>query len=219
MPELKLAASILSCDFLDLKAQVKEAEDAGANMLHYDVMDGTFVPEISYGEPVLRSLRKGTKLFMDVHLMTVHPEGKVKSFQEAGADGITVHLETCENAHEVLKSIRDCGLKAGLSIKPDTSVSDLIPYLKEADMFLLMTVYPGFGGQKFLEASVNRIRELRELLDERGLEKDIQVDGGINQETILKARDAGANVFVAGSAVFKGNIRDNVLTLKERLLS
>ncbi|MBQ1376664.1 MAG: ribulose-phosphate 3-epimerase [Lachnospiraceae bacterium] len=211
----KIAPSILSADFMQLGRDIRLAEEAGADLLHFDVMDGKFVPEISYGEPVLRSVRKHTDLFVDVHLMIEEPLLNVESFKKAGADLITFHLEACRDPKRVVTRIRDLGIKCGIAIRPDTPVEALYPFLHDADMFLIMTVYPGFGGQVFMESSLDRIRSLRNRLTEAGLDTDIQTDGGINRETIQRAAEAGANVFVAGSAVFKGDIAANIYELKE----
>ena len=174
-----LAPSILSADFKILGDQIRQTEEGGARYIHFDVMDGIFVPSISFGMPVLSSIRGLTSQVMDVHLMVTEPIRYVKEFAKCGADIITVHLEACEDPAATLDAIHDCGAKAGISIKPGTPVEALEPYLDQADMFLIMSVEPGFGGQAFIPESLERIRQLRVMLEERNLEKDIEVDGGI----------------------------------------
>ena len=190
--------------------QIKEADEAGAEYIHIDVMDGVFVPSISFGMPVITSIRKTTKKIFDVHLMIVEPERFVKEFAECGADSITFHIEATEDVDEIIDLIHDLGCKAGMSIKPRTPVEVVEKYLHKLDMLLVMTVEPGFGGQKYIPESTERIREIRRMADEQGLDLDIQVDGGITKENVQVVLDAGANVIVAGSAVFRGNISENV---------
>lgn len=205
-----LAPSILSADFKVLGGQIKTTEKMGAEYLHFDVMDGIFVPSISFGMPVLASIQGVADQVMDVHLMITEPVRYVEAFQKAGADILTVHYEACEDLQETLDKIHNCGIKAGISIKPNTPVEVLAPYLEQAEMFLIMSVEPGFGGQAFIPESLDKIRELRGLLDAKGLDADIQVDGGIYHTNVREVLDAGANIIVAGSAVFKGNIEENV---------
>ena len=210
-----LSPSILAADFTRLGEQIREVDRAGAEYLHFDVMDGLFVPSISFGMPVLQSVRKATDRILDVHLMIENPERYVDEFADCGADLITVHAESCRHLDRVLGQIHQKGKKAGVALNPATSLSTLDYVLDKADMILIMTVNPGFGGQKFIESSCRKIRELKNRIDAAGLHTDIQVDGGINAQTLPKVRKAGANVIVAGSAVFKGNITDNVLELKK----
>ncbi len=210
-----LSPSILAADFTRLGEQIREVDRAGAEYLHFDVMDGLFVPSISFGMPVLQSVRKATDRILDVHLMIENPERYVDEFADCGADLITVHAESCRHLDRVLSQIHQKGKKAGVALNPATSLSTLDYVLDKADMILIMTVNPGFGGQKFIESSCRKIRELKNRIDAAGLHTDIQVDGGINAQTLPKVRKAGANVIVAGSAVFKGNITDNVLELKK----
>ena len=200
---IKVSPSVLACDFSKLGEEVKKVEDAGADMLHLDVMDGNFVPNISFGPDVIKSVRKQSNLFFDVHLMIDNPGKYIDRFVEAGADGITIHYESCENQREVLKMIREAGKKAAISIKPMTPAFVLDPFLAYVDMILVMTVEPGFGGQKFMEETMESVRELRSMIHASGYDIDIQVDGGINAETAAIASQAGANIFVAGSSVFK----------------
>lgn len=205
-----LSPSILAADFAILGEQIKEADEAGAEYIHIDVMDGVFVPSISFGMPVIASIRKTTKKIFDVHLMIVEPERFVKEFAECGADSITFHIEATEDVDEIIDLIHGLGCKAGMSIKPRTPVEVVEKYLHKLDMLLVMTVEPGFGGQKYIPESTERIREIRRMADEQGLDLDIQVDGGIKKENVQVVLDAGANVIVAGSAVFRGNISENV---------
>lgn len=212
-----LAPSILSADFKILGEQIRITSDYGAEYLHFDVMDGMFVPSISFGMPVLKSIQGVSSQVMDVHLMVTDPGRYVEDFQEAGADILTVHLEACEDVQAVLDKIHACGIKAGVSIKPATPVEKLLPVLDQAEMFLIMSVEPGFGGQAFIPESLEKIKNLRSMLDERGLNADIEVDGGIYQSNVKEVLDAGANIIVAGSAVFKGGIAENVTGLMEIL--
>lgn len=212
-----LAPSILSADFKILGDQIRQTEEAGAQYVHFDVMDGIFVPSISFGMPVLSSIKGLTAQVMDVHLMVTEPIRYVEEFAKCGADIITVHLEACENPAETLKTIRDCGVKAGISIKPGTPVESLKPYLTQADMFLIMSVEPGFGGQAFIPESLDRIKELRAMLEAAGLETDIEVDGGIYHSNVAEVLEAGANVIVSGSGVYKGDIKENTSRFMEIL--
>lgn len=205
-----LSPSILSADFAHLGEDIKRAESAGTPYLHYDVMDGMFVPSISFGMPVLESVRRITDMVLDVHLMIEDPDRYIDEFVRCGADIITVHQEACKDVKKTIRMIKDKGVKAGVTIKPNTPSSVLVDVLDQVDMILLMTVEPGFGGQAYIPSSTEKIRELRRMLDERGLTTDIEVDGGIKKENLQMVLDAGANVIVAGSAIFKGNIEQNV---------
>lgn len=215
--QYKLSPSILSADFYKLGEDIHQTEENGAEYLHFDVMDGVFVPSISFGMPVLASIKPLVKQVMDTHLMITEPIRYVEAFAKAGADILTIHYEACEDVRATLEKIRECGMKTGLSISPDTPVEVLREFLGEVDMFLIMTVHPGFGGQKLIPETLDKVRELRGMLNERGLETDIQVDGGIYASNIKDALDAGANVIVAGSAVFKGNPGENTKELMEIL--
>lgn len=212
-----LAPSILSADFKILGEQLKIIEAAGAEYIHFDVMDGMFVPSISFGMPVLASIKDYTEQTLDVHLMVTEPIRYVEEFVKAGADIITVHLEACEDLQATVDKIHAAGAKVGISIKPKTPVEALVPYLDQADMFLIMSVEPGFGGQAFIPESLDRIRELRALLDEKDLQTDIEVDGGIYHKNVAEVLQAGANVMVSGSGVFKGDIKKNTEEFMEIL--
>lgn len=214
--ETIISPSILAADFTVLGKQIKEIEKSDAKYLHIDVMDGLFVPSISFGMPVIASIRKHTDLFFDVHLMIVEPIRYIETFADIGADLITFHLEAAEGrVEETIDKIHALGCKAGLSLKPGTPVSELEPYVQKLDMILIMTVEPGFGGQKYIPSSTEKIRETRDLLERYGLDTAVEVDGGITAENVCVVKEAGANVIVAGSAVFKGDIAANVRALAE----
>ena len=212
-----LAPSILSADFKVLGEQLKVTEAAGAEYIHFDVMDGIFVPSISFGMPVLSCIKGYTSQILDAHLMITEPIRYVEEFAKAGADIITVHLEACEDLQATIDKIHAAGVKAGISIEPKTPVEAFVPYLDQADMFLVMSVEPGFGGQAFIPESLDRIRELRKMLDEKGLKTDIEVDGGIYHANVAEVLDAGANIMVSGSGIFKGDIRKNTEEFMEIL--
>lgn len=212
-----LAPSMLSADFKELGKEICTIEENGAKYLHFDVMDGIFVPSISFGMPVLKSIRPGTSLVCDVHLMITEPIRYIEDFAKAGADLITIHLEACEDVNATIAKIRACGCKVGISIKPKTPVSALEPYLDKVDMILIMSVEPGFGGQKFIPSSLEKIAETRALIDAKGLSVDIQVDGGIYTHNVEEVIKAGANVIVAGSAVFNGDTKQNTIDMMEIL--
>lgn len=204
-----LSPSILAADFTILGEQMKKAEAGGNDYFHFDVMDGMFVPNISFGIPVLSSVRKATKKVLDVHLMVEAPERYIDKFIDAGADLVTVHQEACVPLSETIDKIHQRGKKAGVAIKPHTGIESLVPYFGQADMFLVMTVEPGFGGQKYMEMCTDKIRNLRNMLSNRGLDTDIQVDGGITRDNVTTVIDAGANVIVMGSSIFDGNVEEN----------
>lgn len=212
-----LAPSILAADFWKLGEQIREVEKAGVKYLHVDVMDGIFVPAISYGMPVIASIRERTALFFDVHLMIDKPERYVETFAELGADLLNFHMEATENVAGVIEQIRKTGKKVGITIKPGTPVSALEPYLELVDMVLVMTVEPGFGGQVWMPECLDKVREVRRIVTERGLGIDIEVDGGINFDNIESAVAAGANIVVSGTTVFKNDIGVNIERLMQKL--
>lgn len=214
-----LSPSILAADFKVLGQEMKKTEENGAAYIHFDVMDGMFVPSISFGMPVLASIHDATEQFMDAHLMVQEPIRYVEAFQKAGADYVTVHLEACEDVKTTLDKIHACGMKAGLAVNPETDVKELVPYLEDVEMILIMSVHPGFGGQKFIPESLDKIHAVRAMLNEKNLETDIQVDGGIYVENVREVLDAGANVIVAGSAVFRGDAGENTAKFMEILKS
>jgi ribulose-phosphate 3-epimerase len=201
-PRPLIAPSILSCDFGRLAQEVKAVEDAGADWIHVDVMDGRFVPNITLGPVIVEAVRRATKLPVDVHLMIVEPEKYIEAFAKAGADTLTVHVETCPHLHRTLQQIRQAGARPSVVLNPGTPLSSIEEVLGDVDMVLVMSVNPGFGGQKFIPGAIDKIRRLRKMIDERGLKVDIEVDGGINPTTAREVVAAGANVLVAGNAVY-----------------
>ena len=211
-----LAPSLLAADFARLGEQMRMIDQAGAHYFHYDVMDGQFVPNISMGLPVLQSIRKVTKKKLDVHLMIQNPERYISDFSDAGADILTVHAETCTHLDQVVRDIKREGILAGVALNPSTPLSVLDYVLPEVDMVLIMTVNPGYGGQKMIPYTLDKIRELRAIIQRRGLSTDIEVDGGVKPSNIAEVVNAGANVIVAGSAIFNaGNIDEAVKSLRE----
>lgn len=209
-----LSPSILSADFTKLGEEIETIDNAGAEYIHVDVMDGMFVPSISYGMPVIKSIRKSTGKVFDVHLMISEPIRYIADFAASGADMITVHVEACSDVVATIEKIREYKLKVGITLNPYTPVSAIKPYLNRVDMVLIMSVNPGFGGQKFITSSVDKIKEVKRLRDELNLSYDIEVDGGINIDNLATVLEAGANVIVAGSAIFRGDAAENVKKFK-----
>lgn len=217
MRELILSPSLLAADFSKLGEQIKELEDNNIKYIHVDVMDGMFVPSISFGMPVISSIRKHTKAIFDVHLMIEEPSRYIEEFKKVGADIITVHLEACKHLNRTLSMIRQAGLKVGVALNPSTPLESLKYVLDMVDMVLIMSVNPGFGGQSYIESTTDKIKELKNIIDSKGYDIDIEVDGGVNKDNIADIYKAGANVIVAGTAVFKGNISENINNIKDAI--
>lgn len=210
---IKIAPSILSADFANLGAEVKKVVDAGAEFVHIDVMDGTFVPEITLGAGIVKAIRTVTDAVFDVHLMVEHPDTHIEAFAKAGADYITFHVEAAKHPHRMIQAIHALGCKAGVSLNPGTPIAMIEELLPDVDMVLVMSVNPGYGGQKFIPGSISKLQRIRKALDELGSQAELQVDGGVNEENAQSIIDAGATVLVAGSAVYKS--KDIPATIKK----
>ncbi len=206
-----IAPSLLAADFSNLAQDIDRIRHAGANYLHLDVMDGIFVPNISFGPPVIASIRKKTKLFFDVHLMIKNPQRYIENFIRAGADSITIHLESTSRPKDAIQKIRDHDMKAGIAISPATPYESVLPYLDMVDMVLVMTVEPGFGGQEMIPETLEKVRAIKKYVDEHDLDVNIEVDGGITADNVHLAIEAGANVIVAGSAIFGSKTPSKVI--------
>lgn len=215
MRKIKVAPSILSADFANLESEIKKVEKAGADLLHIDVMDGHFVPNITIGQPVVRAIRKKTELPLDVHLMIEEPDLYLDEFIDAGADYLTVHVEACPHLHRTISSIKKRKVKAGVALNPATPLEGIQYVFPELNLVLLMTVNPGFGGQNFIPATLSKIRELSNIICSQKFDIDIEVDGGINEKTAPEVIKAGANILVAGSAVYKENAKNAIKVLRQ----
>ena len=213
---IKLAPSILSADFARLLEDVKKVEKAGCEYLHIDVMDGHLVPNITLGPAIVKSLRKDVNMVFDTHLMIENPDNYIKDFVDAGSDLIVVHAEACRHLHRTIQNIKSYNVKAGVALNPATSIESIKHIIEDVDMVLIMTVNPGFGGQSFIESMLEKIKELKQLIDDKNLNVDIQVDGGIKPDNIHKVVEAGANIIVAGSAIFNSeNIEETVSLMRK----
>ena len=213
---IKLAPSILSADFARLLEDVKKVEKAGCEYLHIDVMDGHFVPNITLGPAIVKSLRKDVNMVFDTHLMIEDPDNYIKDFVDAGSDLIVVHAEACRHLHRTIQNIKSYNVKVGVALNPATSIESIKHIIEDVDMVLIMTVNPGFGGQSFIESMLEKIKELKQLIDDKNLNVDIQVDGGIKPDNIHKVVEAGANIIVAGSAIFNSeNIEETVSLMRK----
>lgn len=211
---IKLSPSILSADFAKLGEDVKRIDNAGCDWIHIDVMDGIFVPNISFGMPVVKAIRKCTDKFFDVHLMIEEPIKYVKEFKEAGAEMLTIHVEACEDVQATIDAIHEAGMKAGLALNPETAIDEVVPFMDKVEMILVMTVHPGFGGQSYIDECTDKVEVANAIITEYNYNTLIQVDGGITLDNVHIPIEAGANVIVAGSAVYKGDVEKNITDFK-----
>ena len=219
MKKIKISPSILSADFSNLRTEIQRLESGGADMIHVDVMDGHFVPNLTIGPPVIKALKKHSSLLFDVHLMISPVHKYIQSYSEAGADIITIHPEATEDLNSSILKIKELGKKVGISLNPETKIDVILEFLEKIDLVLIMSVNPGFGGQKFMPEVLSKVKELKKIQSERKLNFDIEIDGGINFENSKKAIEAGVNILVSGTTIFKsnnGDIKKNIELLKSK---
>lgn len=212
--DYQIAPSILAADFNCLGEQIQILEKNEIELLHIDVMDGMFVPSISFGMPLIASIRKNSSLFFDVHLMVEEPVRYVEDFVKAGADSLTIHVEACQDVEDTLRKIRATGCQCGISLNPDTSVEQILPYLSEVDLVLVMSVNPGFGGQSFIEHTLEKVMMLKNIREREGYQYKIEMDGGIHPGNLIKVVEEGVDIAVAGTAVFRGDIAENIKNMR-----